>query len=259
MFEVLVCEDDILQKALITKYIANVILIENLDMKVAVSTINPSDIIDYVKNNTSTALYFLDVNLNVATDGISLAKKIREYDPRGFIVFITSRSETLYLTFEYKVEAMDFIIKDDWDNVYTKIHDCIIDAHKKYSSKSTELQETFTFQMSDKKLIIVEYDKILYFETSKTSVHKVKIHAIDSIREFYGNLNDIESEISKKHFFRCHKSFIVNLSKIESIDLTENRLFLKHGDSCCASTRKIRKLTKICKCNNVSNTIKSHV
>ncbi len=247
MIEVFVCDDDISQKERITKCVTNTILIENLDMKVALSTTNPFDIIAYLKNSTATGLYFLDVHLNTDINGINLAEQIREYDPRGFIVFITTYSETLYLTFEYKVEAMDFIIKDDWNKIYTKVHQCILNAHKKYNSKSTESQKKFTFQTNEKKLISLEYDNILYFETSKTAVHKITVHAIDRILEFYGNLNDIEKELQDTDFFRCHKSFLVNVTQIDSIDVAEKIIFLKLGATCFASARQIGKLTKLMK------------
>ncbi|WP_241960035.1 PfkB family carbohydrate kinase, partial [Staphylococcus gallinarum] len=41
-----------------------------------------------------------------------LASEIRKHDPVGNIIFVTSHSELTYLTFVYKVAAMDFIFKD---------------------------------------------------------------------------------------------------------------------------------------------------
>ena len=46
-------------------------------------------------------------------NGIKLGSEIRKYDPIGNIIFVTSHSELTYLTFVYKVSAMDFIFKDD--------------------------------------------------------------------------------------------------------------------------------------------------
>ena len=62
-------------------------------------------------------------------NGIKLGSEIRKYDPIGNIIFVTSHSELTYLTFVYKVSAMDFIFKDDPNQLKTRIIDCIETAH----------------------------------------------------------------------------------------------------------------------------------
>ena len=54
-----------------------------------------------------------DIQLEADINGIKLGSEIRKYDPIGNIIFVTSHSELTYLTFVYKVSAMDFIFKDD--------------------------------------------------------------------------------------------------------------------------------------------------
>ena len=43
--------------------------------------------------------------------GLELAVKLREYDPRGFIVFITAHDDMMFETFRYRLEALDYIVK----------------------------------------------------------------------------------------------------------------------------------------------------
>lgn len=141
MLNVIICEDNENQRKRITKFIEDSIMIENLDMKIALSTENPMEIIEYLNKNEISGLYFLDVDLQSDINGIKLAEVVREYDPRGFIVFVTTHAEMSYLTFLYKVEAMDYIIKDNIEIIKDRIHQCILNAHKKYSSKTTEMQK----------------------------------------------------------------------------------------------------------------------
>lgn len=107
MLSIFVCEDNNEQREKFTKIIQNLILIENFDMELKLSTSKPDDILDYLAENDVSGLYFLDIDLKSSINGIELASMIRQYDPRGFIVFITTHSEMSYLTFIYKVEAMD--------------------------------------------------------------------------------------------------------------------------------------------------------
>ena len=241
MLRIIVCEDNKEQRARITKYIEDSIMIENLDMEIALSTESPEEIIEYLKENELTGLYFLDVDLNSKMNGIKLAEIIREYDPRGFIVFITTHAEMSYLTFMYKVEAMDYIIKDNCDAVKERIHQCILNAHKKYSSKATDLQKNFTIKVEDK-IINIEYSKILFFETSDI-IHKVILHAVDRQIEFYAKMKDIEAKLDDR-FYRCHRSFLVNKDNVKEVDKTNRVIHMINGQQCFVATRMLKGLLK---------------
>ena len=53
-------------------------------------------------------------DLGADINGINLGEEIRQLDPTGYIIFITTHAELSHLTFKYKVEALDYIIKDDF-------------------------------------------------------------------------------------------------------------------------------------------------
>lgn len=241
MLSVIVCEDNEEQRNRITKFIEDSIMIENLDMKIALSAEDPEEIIEYLKNNEVSGLYFLDVDLQSDMNGIKLAEAIREYDPRGFIVFVTTHAEMSYLTFIYKVEAMDYIIKDNYETIKERIHQCILNAHKKYSSKATELQKNFTIKVEDK-IISIEYNKILFFETSNI-IHKVVLHAIDRQIEFYSKMKEIEEKLDSR-FYRCHRSFLVNKDNIKEIDKNNRVIHMINGQECLVATRLLKGLFK---------------
>ncbi|AGX45380.1 LytR/AlgR family response regulator transcription factor [Clostridium saccharobutylicum] len=241
MINVFVCEDNKEQREKFTKAIEDIIMIENFDMEMTLSTENPKGVIDYLKNNDVSGLYFLDVDLKSDINGIKLAEIIREYDPRGFIVFVTTHAEMSYLTFIYKVEAMDYIIKDNYNNVRERIHQCIVNANKKYSSKATDLQKNFTLKADDK-IINIEYNKILFFETS-TTIHKVVLHAIDRQVEFYAKMKQVEDKLDER-FYRCHRSFLVNKHLIKEIDMHNRIIKMINGEECLVSTRLVKNLIK---------------
>ncbi|WP_459480277.1 LytR/AlgR family response regulator transcription factor [Clostridium saccharoperbutylacetonicum] len=239
MLKVFICEDNRKQREKFTEAIENSIIIENFDMEIALSTDNPCDIINYLKDNNVSGLYFLDVDLKSNINGIKLGELIRDYDPRGFIVFVTTHAEMSYLTFIYKVEAMDYIIKDNYQNVNARIHQCIVNANKKYTSKATALQKNFNIKAKDK-IINIEYNKILFFETSNI-IHKVILHALDRHIEFYSNMKDIEEKLDDR-FYRCHRSFLVNKDNIKEIDISNKIIKMINDETCQASTRLIKGL-----------------
>lgn len=239
MLKVFICEDNKIQKSKLDKIVNNILLIENYDIEFSFSTDNPYELIEYIKNSSDTGIYFLDVDLHSDINGIQLAEKIRKYDPRGFIVFVTTHAEMSYLTFLYKVEAMDYIIKDNYKNISERMNECIKNAHDKYKAKATELQKTFSFKIDDK-IINVNYNDIYFFETS-TTIHKVIIHCQNRIIEFYGKMKDIENTLDER-FCRCHNSFIINKDKIKEIDKKARIAYLSNGEDCLVSTRGIKSL-----------------
>lgn len=242
MLNIFICEDSLEQRTHLKKIIENIILMENYDMNLALDTEDPYELLNTIKDSTSTGIYFLDLDLHSDINGIQLAEKIRQYDPRCFIIFITVHAEMSYLTFLYKVEAMDYIIKDNFNNIAQRVSECIKNAHDKYSAKATELQKVFSVKVDDK-IINIAYDKILYFETSQT-IHKIIIHCDNRQLEFYGQMKQLIKDLVDKRFCRCHTSFIVNKDKIKQIDKKNRIAHMINGDECLISTRGMKLLTE---------------
>lgn len=239
MIDVYVCEDSKEQREIVTHYIKSEILIQEYDMKLKVSTDDPEKIIEEMKTSKNTGLYFLDVDLQSSKNGLTLAKEIREYDPRGFIVFITSHSEMAFLTFQYKVEALDFILKDEPKQLRSRICECIENVHTKYTKITKGEGKTITITRGGRKLTL-EYNSIMFFETS-VNEHKLIVHTENKSIEFFGKMKEIEDEVGDD-FIRCHRSYLVNKKNIKEIDYTEKMIRMKNQMECPISHRMIRQV-----------------
>lgn len=240
MLKVYVCEDITVQREKVTRVIENIILMENLDMEVAVSSGNPYEILETVKNNEDVGVYFLDIDLKSDMNGLSLAKEIRKYDPRGFIIFVTTHSEMSYITFIYKLEAMDYIIKDsDEETINKRIYQCLQNANERFSSANNRVQDVFSVKINDR-LYTIDYDDILFFETS-TNVHKVILHCKNRVMEFYGKIKDLESTLDDR-FCRCHRSYLVNKNNIREVDFQNKIAYMVNGEECLVSVRLMKGL-----------------
>lgn len=66
MLKIFVCEDNDQQRKRITEIVENIIIIENLDMELALSTEKPEAVLDFIKGNDVSGMYFLDVDLRIA-------------------------------------------------------------------------------------------------------------------------------------------------------------------------------------------------
>lgn len=115
MLPVYICEDDYEILCIQKEYIEKQILINGYDMKIVVCSRHPEEIIETAKNSTQRGIYFLDIELkSEPMDGFGLGSKIRETDPRGFIIYITAFGELAFETFRYHLEAMTILLKMIW-------------------------------------------------------------------------------------------------------------------------------------------------
>ena len=238
MIDIYICEDSDEQREIIRRYVKAAILIKEYDMKLKIATDDPEKIIEELKLSKNTGLYFLDIDLQAAKNGLTLAKEIREYDPRGFI-FVTSHSEMAFLTFQYKVEALDFILKDEPKQLQHRICECMDYVNIKYMNITRGEEKTITITRGNRK-ITLEYDSIMFFETS-ASEHKLIVHTENKSMEFFGKMKNIEEEVGEE-FIRCHRAYLVNKKNIEEVSYAEKLIIMKNKAECPISHRLLRQV-----------------
>ncbi len=76
MIDVYICEDNQKQLNLFKKYISNSIMIESLDMKIALATSDPHELLRKILTAENIGLFFLDIDLKSDVNGLALAQRI---------------------------------------------------------------------------------------------------------------------------------------------------------------------------------------
>lgn len=239
MLSIVICEDDWKQRQTIETYIKNYVMIEELAIETVFSSGNPLEIIDYVKSQPKMiGIYFLDIDLGHEMTGLALAAEIRKYDTLGKIIFVTTHSEMTYLTFIYKVEAMDYLIKDSPEDLQKRVCESIDLAMKRIYQDSTENKRFFKLKDGD---IVrsISLDDIIFFESSETP-KKVIAHLENQDFEFYGNLTEIGNE--NDIFYRSHKSYLINPNHIVTVNKIDRTVEMSNGEICLVSIRAIKNL-----------------
>lgn len=239
MLKIYICEDIEAEREKMRQVIENIVLMEDLDMELACVSEDPHRILEKVKETGEVGIYFLDIALGTDMTGLTLAQEIRKYDPRGFIIFVTTHSEMSYMTFIYKLEALDFILKDAPEELGKRIYDCILKAGQRFASVNNKVHANF-YKKVNEKVFTVDYDDILFFQTSP-NVHKIILHCKNRQMEFPGKIKEIEKEVDGR-FYRCHRSFLVNRDNIREIDFQNRVIYMVNGDECLLSSRMMKGL-----------------
>lgn len=241
MLPVYICDDLAEELNLIKRYVIEAISSEKLteELKIECVSTNPDDIINHLKNNIRPSLYFLDFDLGPdAMTGLDLGVEIRDLDCRGYIVMITTYSYVAPLTFEYKVEALDFIVKDDILGTPKRIKECILKAHERFLKD--EIQKV------DKKIEESEEEhknEMVVIEAMPK--HKLKVLQNDgSSIEISNTLKDIKNLLGDA-YYQCHKSYIINLNYIKEIDRKNRKVLMLEGEQIPVSRRAITDLERV--------------
>ncbi len=160
---------------------------------------------------------FLDIEMP-KLDGIECARLISDIDPKKMIVFATAHSG--YMPDAFDVYAFDYITKpfkvDRIIKTLNKIKETV-------TGQNTKIQENIVFQQPIvDKLIIKNKDGINFIDTDSIVLiqregKSTVIYTIDNRYATSEGLNDIEARLRKINFFRCHKSYLINTSKITKI------------------------------------------
>lgn len=239
MIPIFICEDDSIQRQRLVTIISQNIMIEDYDMEIKIATDNPNDILTYLEENkVPRGVYFLDIDLGHDLNGIQLGSEIRKQDMDAKIIFITTHSELLSLTFTYKIEAMDYIIKDEPDLIRSRVHESLERANAYHLFNETTATDRIKLQINNQTRFF-ELEDILFFETSDIP-HKICLHLTNRTIEFYSGLNDV-LELSES-FIRVHKSFVVNINNVATIDKKNRILTMTNGSQCFVSVRGLKLL-----------------
>jgi len=229
MINILICEDNPLELNEIANIIDNYILFQNKPANVALKTKKPNAILDYIEKNSSTkGLYFLDIDLHSKLNGFQLASEIRLLDPRGYIVFVTSHSEMMPMAFAYKIEAMDFILKDNISTFSKQVKDCIDEAIKRDSCFSALQGYPCVKLKICSQTVNLDTSEIITVKTTDLP-HRILIITTTDTKRTYGSIKEWLALLPTSYFISCSSSEIINKRFIEHIDYRERMIYLTNG------------------------------
>lgn len=241
MLPIYICEDNPEQLSIISDIIEKAILIEELDMKVVCQAATPNELLCNLPANSIPSLYFLDIHLNGEIQGFHLAQRIREHDPRGFIVFVTTYSELSLLAFEYQIEAMDYILKDKPDLLPERIKSCMLRAEHLYTSSNNSLHRTIRIKVGGKVIFLKASD--IYSIETFGEPHRIRVYEKSGYSDFFYTLSEIIEDLPGD-FYQCHKSCIINMNHVKEICRQERTVIMDNDKRCPVSNRCLNTLCK---------------
>jgi DNA-binding LytR/AlgR family response regulator len=153
-------------------------------------------------------LLLLDILMPGIT-GMDAARELRSSDCDVPIIFLTSSRE--YAVESYRVSAEDYIMKPARKDEIFPILD-------RQLARFTQ-EDAYLTLKTGSGIVKLPFSQIVYVEVINRSVQFILANG--EVREAYGYLANYESNLlSDSHFYKPHRSFVVNLRHVTELDKT---------------------------------------
>ena len=147
-------------------------------------------------------ILFLDIQMK-GMDGLETARKLREGQFRGFLIFITVLKEMVFQSFE--VQAYDYLVKPVDEKQFGKTMERLYTSMQNASEDSLLVQQGYERR-------IVPKDEIVFCEIIDRKIYLNLTSG--EVVDYYERIENLESKLDS-HFFRCHRSYLINLKHLK--------------------------------------------
>lgn len=167
-------------------------------------------------------LIFLDIQMPKIT-GMEFLKTLTN---PPLVIFTTAYPE--YAVDGFELNAADYLLKPfSFERFWKAVVKArtLHDSGKASSLQPIIVEDDHFFIKTDNKLVKVNYSDILYVEALQ---NYIAVHTINKKYITYLTFKSVEESLPQHIFLKVHKSYLVSLSKIESIEANEIIIGIHH-------------------------------
>ena len=210
----IILDDEPMAVALLSKYVDK---IQNLNLVKA--TTNPFEVLEFTYSN-SVDVVFIDIQMPELT-GIQLMEMLGNKTK-----FVITSAYSEYALQGYEHNVIDYLLKPvSFDRFYKavlKVQEVFKEQAFTKVITAEEKSDDFLFVKTDGKLIKVNLNDLQFVEGLKDYLYlhlkNEKLIVLDTLKDFELKLPN--------NFMRVHKSYIVRLDQIQSIE--RSRIFIQN-------------------------------
>ncbi len=200
-------DDEPLALSLLSDYISKTPFLE-----MAGTFDNPLDAIDFLSKE-SVDLILIDIQMPDLTG----TEFVRSLESSPKVIFTTAYPQ--YAIEGFKLNAIDYLLKPfSYDEFLKAVQKAYKQAELEAGAVTTvEANSQFLFLKSEYKIRRINFNDILYIEGLKDYI-KVFIKGEPKPILSLNSIKALEQKLPDDRFMRVHRSFIVNLEQIDTIE-----------------------------------------
>ncbi|MCE5169127.1 LytTR family DNA-binding domain-containing protein [Paenibacillus profundus] len=186
------------------------------------------DVLKFLQEKEVDAI-FLDINIP-SLDGMLLATNISKFAQKPYVIFTTAYKEHAAQAFE--LEAFDYILKPYDENRIAAMLRKLETAFERELQQGGSSNPVDSRQRSEEKrinllkndkYIVTDSDDIYYAEAQEKVTN---VFTKSGIYTMPMSISDFQAMLPQDRFYRCHRSYTVNLSQIHEIVPWFNNTYL---------------------------------
>lgn len=183
--------------------------------------------ITHLKNNRPD-LILLDIQLKGKLNGIDLAKRVQNQYAIP-IIYLTANTDDFYFNQAKETKPAAFISKPFKNIDLQRAIELAanqsefpqLNGNSDTDPEASFILESCIFVKHHEKMVKIAIEKIKFIEADR---NYCRIYAKDKEFLLVMSLKELDKKLPEAHFMRIHRSFIVNLSKIDEV--AKNHLVL---------------------------------
>ncbi len=207
----IVIDDDPLSRRVVDEFINRTDFLElKHSFQNAVEAINLLQ-----KSTEDIDLIFLDIEMP-EMDGIDFLNTLKNLPQ---VIIVSSKEKYALEAFDYDVT--DYLLKPA---TYSRFYKAALKAKNIFESRSKK-ESNEIFIKKNSALVQLKYDDILWVEALE---NYVIVNAFNEKFTIHFTMKSIESQLPASHFKRVHRSYIVNVKRINRIE--DNSIYIKYSE-----------------------------
>ena len=182
-----------------------------------------------LESGGSFDVIFLDIQME-QPDGMETAKLLRQRGDHSLLIFVTVLKECVFDSFQ--VEAFDYLLKPLDSVRFKQTMNRVLRSLEQRAAEDIVIQRGTGCE-------VVLLSDIVYCEVLG---RKIYLHKSDgTVSDYYNKLEDLERRVDGR-FFKCHRSYLVNLDYVRGCQ--DGQVLLPQGVRIPASRLRERELTQ---------------
>lgn len=216
IFKIGLCDDDLPSLSSIIHLLEAEFIKQHFPAKFTLVTNKQDEILDAIKNHQIDVL-FLDIDFkDLGMNGLQFATLLRKFNKDFFLIFLTAHQR--YMPVSFYTNVFDYLVKPLSKDVLSEIVSRLKDEFPIKPNLFISLSKWTSIRASD----------ILYIEKFKNkSVLMTEFGEYSTSKSLDSLLDELPS-----NFRKCHRSYIVNILKIVSIDKKNKYAYFDKNIKC---------------------------
>ncbi|MCL7749481.1 LytR/AlgR family response regulator transcription factor [Halalkalibacter alkaliphilus] len=197
------------------------------NMEVVYEGQNGQELLDFILDREHTVdIVLVDINMP-RLNGMEATKLCKQNKPNLKVIFITGYEE--YAVEAFAVSAVDYIVKPISQQ---RLYEALQKAVNFITLEEERTNIPVNHSLDTNKLIIKKGRATFYlpieliFFIEKTG-KQTTIHTKNGVYETSESLDSIEKDLNQSSFYRTHRSYLVNLNHVLSIE-TYGKTYIAH-------------------------------